>query len=124
MFSGNETARSTNDRVASKARAPTRVRPLNSGTSVVKSLVTSIAAALPFDDTVAGGLSAVAGAKGGLGDLAHPQEFAAQAILRNLVVDPVFDAMNRENAVVGLRILGNHALVRPDFRLRRAPAAA
>jgi hypothetical protein len=45
---GNDTARSTNDRLASKARAPTRVRPLNSGTSVVKSRVTSITAESSF----------------------------------------------------------------------------
>jgi len=45
MFSGNDTARSTNDRVASKVRAPIRVRPLNSGTSLVNSRVTSITGA-------------------------------------------------------------------------------
>ena len=48
MFSGNDTTRSTNDLDASKDRAPTRVRPLNSNTSVVNSLVTSITAASSF----------------------------------------------------------------------------
>ena len=50
MFSGNETARSTNERDVSKVRARTRVRPLNSGTSVVNRRVTSItgASSLPI----------------------------------------------------------------------------
>ena len=45
MLSGNDTARSTNEREASKVRERTRARPLNSGTSVVNMRVTSITGA-------------------------------------------------------------------------------
>ena len=48
MLSGNDTARSTNERWASKARERTRARPLNSGTSVVNTRVTSITGASPL----------------------------------------------------------------------------
>src|SRR5262245_47354390 len=45
MLVGNDTMRSTNDRVASKARARNRDLALNSLTSVVKSRVTSMTGA-------------------------------------------------------------------------------
>ena len=48
MLSGNDTARSTNERCASKVRERTRARPLNSGTSVVNTRVTSITGASPL----------------------------------------------------------------------------
>ena len=47
MFSGNDTARSMNDRERTNARAFTALRPLNSGTSVVKRSETSITGASP-----------------------------------------------------------------------------
>ena len=60
----------------------------------------AIAAPLPPDDAVAGGLAAVAGAERRAGDLADPQELASELGLRDLVVDAVLDAVNGEDAVV------------------------
>ena len=48
MFVGNETIRSMNDRVASKARARNRALALNSVTSVVNRRVTSMTGASSF----------------------------------------------------------------------------
>ena len=85
-----------------------------------------VAAALPPDDAVAGRLSAVARAERRPRDLADPEELAAEAVLGNLVVDAILDAVHREDAVIGLRVLRDDAIVGPDFGLRRpsAPSAA
>ena len=83
----------------------------------------AVAAALPLHDAVAGRLPAVSGAERRLGDLADPEELFPERVLGNLVIEPVLDPVNREDALVGLRLFGDDAVVGPNLRLR-CPAAA
>ncbi len=78
-----------------------------------------VAAALPPDDAVAGRLSAVPRAERRPRNLADPEELAAEAVFGNLVVDAILDAVHREDAVIGLRVLRDDAIVRTDFGFRR-----
>ena len=77
--------------------------------------------ALPSYDVVAGRLSAVTHAQSRARDLADPQKVFAKLALWDLVIDFVLDAVNGEDAGVGLGVLGDDSLVR--FDLRRDVAA-
>ncbi len=77
----------------------------------------AIALAFPADDAIAGGLTAIADAERGAGDLADPEEFLAELLLRDLVIDLVLDAVHGEQARVGLRLLRDHLVVGLDLGL-------
>src|SRR5690606_18444278 len=84
----------------------------------------AVAAALPLDDTVAGRLAAVAGAERRPRDLADPQELAPELVARDLVEHAVTDPVDGEDALVGLRLAGDDALVRANLGLAGLLAAA
>ncbi len=83
-----------------------------------------IAPPFPPHDAVAGRLPAVARPEGRARNLADPEELASELSLRDLVVEAVLDPVDREHAIVRLRVLCDDAVIRPDLRLRRAPAPA
>ena len=71
-----------------------------------------VALQLPPDHLVHQLSAAVARARRRLGDLRVPQQVLAKLALRNLVVIAFFDLVDREQSLRGLRILGDHAVVR------------
>ena len=78
----------------------------------------AIVASLPFHDAVANRLPALAGAERRPRDLADPEELLAQLRGRDLVVEPVTDAVHGEEALVRLGFFGDDPVVRPDDRRR------
>ena len=71
-----------------------------------------IIAKLPGDHPVGNLPTAIPGADRGLGDLGIPEVLFAQFALRNLVVEPLTDLMDREQSLLCLGFLINHAIVR------------
>ena len=77
----------------------------------------AILAALPAHHMSAGELSAIAGPDGGSRDLTDHQKILAQLRRGNFVVIAALDLVDFEHARRGLRVFGNHAIVRPRLRI-------
>src|SRR5581483_11645908 len=76
----------------------------------------AVVAALPADDAVAHRLAAVTDAERRPGDLADPEEFLVQFLLRDFVIPLLFDPVDSEDPVVGFCIFRNDLVVWLRFR--------
>ena len=74
---------------------------------------------LPHDHAVGDLSSAVADAHSSFGDLGIPQILRAELTLRNLIIEPLADLVNGEQALFGLRIFRDDAFVRLRIRRRQ-----
>src|SRR5262249_16315119 len=79
---------------------------------------------LPLDDLIGQLPAAVPRAQRRLGDLRIPEKLAVEFALRDLVVVPFLDLVNREQTLRGLGIFGDDAFIRLRTRPLGALAAA
>ncbi len=78
----------------------------------------AIAAPLPLHDTAANRLPTLPGADRRPRDLTDPEELLVQLRCRDLVIEPIADAVHGEESLVRLGFFGDDPVVRPDDRRR------
>ena len=81
----------------------------------------TVAEARPPDHAAADALPAVAGAVSRARNLRHEQELATEHRFRNLVEQPLTDAVDEEDAFVGLRLLRDHPFIGADGAVLPSP---
>ncbi len=82
----------------------------------------AVAAPLPLHHAAPDRLASLPGADRRPGDLGDPEELFGQLVGRDLVVETLADAMDGEETLVRLGLLGDDPVVRPDHRRRGWPA--
>src|SRR4030095_5422833 len=82
----------------------------------------TVAAALPLHYAAAHRLPALAGADRRPGNLADPEELLVQLRSRDLVIQSIANAVDREQPLVRLGFLGNDSVIGPDDRSSWRPA--